>query len=168
MSARRQIIAALSEDSTGGIATLHDVAHAEQLVDAHRTEVLREAEGKAREIVARLWGDGTTRKQLDRTAGARTVEWEIGLMASGNDEPAGAPDFFQPGRTYAYDATGFTAPELITLFRVVTTTTHPDTGKLAAFGWIRGEGDKTWTPYAEPVDEWPACWTDVTGTEAAR
>ncbi|MFF4752683.1 hypothetical protein ACWD5R_11295 [Streptomyces sp. NPDC002514] len=43
MSARRQIIAALSEDSMGGIATLEDVARAEQLVDAHRAEVLREA-----------------------------------------------------------------------------------------------------------------------------
>ncbi|MGW1497523.1 hypothetical protein ACWCQW_02845 [Streptomyces mirabilis] len=42
MSARRQIIAALSEDSLGGIATMEDVAHAEQLVDAHRTEVLGE------------------------------------------------------------------------------------------------------------------------------
>lgn len=43
MSARRQIIAALSEDSLGGIATLQDVDHAVQLVDAHATEVLAEA-----------------------------------------------------------------------------------------------------------------------------
>lgn len=43
MSARRQIIAALSEDSLGGIATLADVAHAEQLADAYRAEVLAEA-----------------------------------------------------------------------------------------------------------------------------
>ncbi|MEU1448717.1 hypothetical protein [Streptomyces mirabilis] len=43
MSARRRIIAALSADSMGGIATLQDVAHAEQLVDAHRAEVLAEA-----------------------------------------------------------------------------------------------------------------------------
>jgi hypothetical protein len=43
MSARRQIVAALSEDSMGGIAALHDVNHAEQLVDAHRAEVLNEA-----------------------------------------------------------------------------------------------------------------------------
>ncbi|MFK0018256.1 hypothetical protein [Streptomyces sp. NPDC090798] len=50
MSARRQIIAALSEDSMGGIATLHDVAHAEQLVDAHRTEVLAKAIGRLRAI----------------------------------------------------------------------------------------------------------------------
>ncbi|MFI1734009.1 hypothetical protein ACH40E_33315 [Streptomyces acidicola] len=41
MSARRHIISALSEDSLGGIATLSDVAHAEQLVDAHRAEVQR-------------------------------------------------------------------------------------------------------------------------------
>ncbi|MEU8537100.1 hypothetical protein [Streptomyces parvulus] len=71
-------------------------------------------------------------------------------------------DFFQPGRTYAYDSTGFTAPELITLFRVAADTVHPDTGKRMAFGWLRvGEG-QAWTPYAEPADEWPSCWTDVT------
>ncbi|MDX3759285.1 hypothetical protein [Streptomyces sp. AK02-04a] len=50
MSARRQIIAALSEDSLGGIATLQDVAHAEQLVDAHRTEVIAKAIGRLRAI----------------------------------------------------------------------------------------------------------------------
>jgi hypothetical protein len=42
MSARRQLIAALSEDSYGGIATLEDVAHAEQLVDALVAEVRTE------------------------------------------------------------------------------------------------------------------------------
>ncbi|MFJ1667426.1 hypothetical protein ACIOK4_13760 [Streptomyces bottropensis] len=50
MSVRRQIIAALSEDSLGGIATLADVAHAEQMVDAHRTEVLAKAVGRLRAI----------------------------------------------------------------------------------------------------------------------
>lgn len=50
MSARRQIVAALSEDSHGGIATLSDVDHAEQLVDAHRTEVLAKAIGRLRAI----------------------------------------------------------------------------------------------------------------------
>jgi ribosomal protein L19E len=50
VSARRQIIAALSEDSMGGIATLHDVAHAEQLVDAHRTEVIAKAISRLRAI----------------------------------------------------------------------------------------------------------------------
>ncbi|MFJ8995552.1 hypothetical protein ACIRQH_34750 [Streptomyces sp. NPDC102279] len=43
MSARRQLIAALSEDSYGGIATLHDVERAEQLVNAYRDEVLAES-----------------------------------------------------------------------------------------------------------------------------
>ncbi|KND45303.1 hypothetical protein [Streptomyces stelliscabiei] len=43
MNARRHLIAALSEDSLGGIATLADVAHAEQLVDAYRAEILAEA-----------------------------------------------------------------------------------------------------------------------------
>ena len=42
MNAHRRIIAALSEDSLGGIATLQDVTDAEQLVDAHRAEVLAE------------------------------------------------------------------------------------------------------------------------------
>lgn len=44
--------------------------------------VLREAEAKAREIVAKLWGNGTTQTQLDSAGGARAVEWELGLMAS--------------------------------------------------------------------------------------
>ncbi|MFI1728236.1 hypothetical protein ACH40E_03145 [Streptomyces acidicola] len=40
MNARRQIIAALSEDSMGGIATLHDVTDAAKLVDAFAAELL--------------------------------------------------------------------------------------------------------------------------------
>ncbi|UJV42020.1 hypothetical protein [Streptomyces sp. AMCC400023] len=51
MSARRHLVAALSEDSLGGIATLQDVAHAEQLVDAYRAEILAEAKT---EVVAWL------------------------------------------------------------------------------------------------------------------
>jgi hypothetical protein len=73
-------------------------------------------------------------------------------------------DFFQPGRTYAYDADGFTAPELLTLFRVVADTAHPETGQRMAFGWLRAAENVAWSPYAEPADEWPACWTDVTET----
>ena len=46
MSARQQIVSRLSEDSMGGIATLHDVTDAEQLVDTHRAEVLA-ADGQA-------------------------------------------------------------------------------------------------------------------------
>ena len=77
-------------------------------------------------------------------------------------ETAAVADFFQVGHTYAYDASGFTAPELLTLFRVMATTTHPETGQRVAFGWIRTAEDVAWSPYAEPADEWPACWTEVT------
>ena len=47
MNARRQIIAALSEDSYGGIAALSDVDHAVQLVDSHAAEVLAEVTNPA-------------------------------------------------------------------------------------------------------------------------
>ncbi|WP_329291937.1 hypothetical protein [Streptomyces pseudovenezuelae] len=50
MNARRKLIAALSEDSMGGIATLSDVDHAEQLADAYRAEVLREAAQHVRNV----------------------------------------------------------------------------------------------------------------------
>jgi len=90
-----------------------------------RTAALREAEAKAREIVAKLWGDGTTQTQLDRAGAARAVEWEIGLMASGINEPA--PDFFQPGHSYTH-RDGST-------FRCVADTTHPDGGDRVAIGW---------------------------------
>jgi hypothetical protein len=50
VSARRQIIAALSEDSLGGIATMEDVAHAEQLVDAYRIETLRDEASNLRRV----------------------------------------------------------------------------------------------------------------------
>jgi hypothetical protein len=71
-------------------------------------------------------------------------------------------DFFEPDHIYAYEASGFTAPELVTLFRVVAHTAQPETGAPVAFGWIRGEGDAKWSPYAEPGDDWPSSWTDVT------
>ncbi|MFE0808162.1 hypothetical protein ACFW34_11850 [Streptomyces sp. NPDC058848] len=77
-------------------------------------------------------------------------------------------DFFQPGRIYAYDSDGFTAPELVTLFRIVADTAHPDTGKRMAFGWLRVGEEQAWSPYAEPADEWPACWTDVTEAYASE
>jgi hypothetical protein len=41
-AARRTLISALARRADG-IASLRDVTHAEQLVDAHRAEVLREA-----------------------------------------------------------------------------------------------------------------------------
>ncbi|MDG9701725.1 hypothetical protein [Streptomyces sp. DH37] len=75
--------------------------------------------------------------------------------------PGVPADFFQPGRTYAYDANGFTAPELLTRFRVEHITVHPGTGKRMAFGWIQTAASEPWSPYAEPADEWPQCWTEL-------
>ncbi|MET8404497.1 hypothetical protein [Streptomyces sp900116325] len=46
MSARRELIRRLSEDSYGGIATLQDVTDAEQLLDTYRAEVLAEVADK--------------------------------------------------------------------------------------------------------------------------
>ncbi|CAM5718894.1 hypothetical protein [Streptomyces fumanus] len=57
MNARRKIVAALSEDSYGGIATPSDVDHAEQLVDAHRAEVL--AEDRAMPLVVSRFDTAT-------------------------------------------------------------------------------------------------------------
>ena len=100
---------------------------------ADRAAVLREAEAKAREVVARLWDDGTTQTAMDRAGGARAVEWEIGLMASGINESA--PDFFQPGHSYTH-RDGST-------FRCVAVTTHPDGGERVAIGWHTDTAD--WT-----------------------
>jgi hypothetical protein len=115
------------EAALRGAAGWGDSDRVDRLLAGHRAEVLREAEGKAREVVARLWVDGTTQKQMDRAGGARAVEWEIGLMASGNDQPAAVSDFFQPGHSYTHrdDST----------FRCIAVTTHPDSGARVAVGW---------------------------------
>ncbi|MFI2761335.1 hypothetical protein ACH5A3_21075 [Streptomyces echinatus] len=91
--------------------------------------------------------------------------YQTGRMHGGTEETSAAKastDFFQAGRTYAYDASGFTAPELLTVFRVVAETTHPDTGQRMAFGWARTAEDVAWSPYIEPDDEWPGSWTEIT------
>ncbi|MEU1800808.1 hypothetical protein [Streptomyces sp. NPDC019937] len=89
----------------------------------------------------------------------------LGKVTPTGGEITQPADFFQPGRTYAYDASGFTAPELLTLFRVEHITQRPNTGKRMAFGWIRTAESEAWSPYAEPSDEWPSCWTDITDSE---
>lgn len=83
MSARRQIIAALSEDSLGGIATLSDVDRATTLVDAHRKEVLAKAVGRLRAIpvtcTGPIWyGDGwnSAITQLEEIADYQTPDDE--------------------------------------------------------------------------------------------
>ncbi|WP_435279107.1 hypothetical protein [Streptomyces sp. 1222.5] len=95
-------------------------------------------------------------------AGSDNATGGAGPMAC-ETKPSGeaSTDFFRAGRTYAYDASGFTAPECLTLFRVVAETTHPDTGQRVAFGWIRTAEDVAWSPYVEPAEEWPASWTEI-------
>jgi hypothetical protein len=129
--------------------------HLDEYLDAHRAEVLREAEGKAREIVAKLWVDGTTQKQMNRADGARAVEWEIGLMASGNDEPAAAPDFFQPGRTYTSGTWEF---------RCVAVSPSPTGGELRALGWKFAPAYDVhyWHATALDPDDWKhGGWTEA-------
>ena len=102
-----------------------------------------------------LWADGTTQKQVDRAGGARAVEWELGLMASGNDEPA-APDFYQPGQTYTY---------AYWQFRCDVVTTHPGTGRRTALGWFRANGGE-WRSFNSTEDEWAEDAWKATVTEA--
>jgi hypothetical protein len=86
MTAREDLHAALVHWLGEGVELPEKhAAEAESMLDAYRTEVLAEAETKAREVVAMLWGDGTSRRALDRTAGARAVEFEIGALAAGQD-----------------------------------------------------------------------------------
>ncbi|WP_225825668.1 hypothetical protein [Streptomyces naphthomycinicus] len=129
-----------------------DASEAYRLAHAYRDEELQKYADRLASR-ASLYGDSATVGEVIKDL--RSI-----ATRSAGDEVA--PDFFQPGRTYAYDADGFTAPELLTLFRVVADTTHPDTGKRMAFGWIRTAEDVAWSPYAEPADEWPGGWTDVT------
>ncbi|QJT04404.1 hypothetical protein G9272_32320 [Streptomyces asoensis] len=152
MSARRQIIAALSEDSHGGIATLHDVDRAETLVTAHRAEVL--AEGAA---LLRRQSDART----GRTAHNSGLIAGAVLLDRAADRPAqhGGPDFFQPGRTYS--SNGW-------LFRVVGFDTHPVSGSIHAVGWACDGRTDRWKAESLTVFDWEySAWVDVT-SEVAR
>jgi len=157
MSARRQIIAALSEDSYGGIATLQDVEHAEQMVDAHRAEVLEEGASLLRERAAKY----PSRRVF--AAGLRHGALILVKAAMGKSTATSgdATPFFQPGHTYT-DGDGYRAPELTTLFRVEHVTRHPDRGHLRAIGWSRtGEPDAKWHGDFRDEGEFDG-WTDVT------
>lgn len=162
----RPLSQAIAEAATGGRAGARARVHAmftlteetaaelDKRLDGLRVEVLDEAEAKAREVVARLWGDGTRQTQLDRAGGARAVEWEIGLMASGNSEPAPAPDFFQPDHVYRWHD--------IWTFECAAITAHPETGARTALGWWRtGSAPRSVMEYTDA--HWsPMHWQDVT------
>ena len=157
MKASRQIVAALSEDSMGGIATLADVDHAEQLVDAHRAEVIAEDEllPKA-DVVAWLTKRAREFRAHGDPAGANTAAILASKVARGAVRPNNLrmlpANSFEPDRTYAYGSWQFRCERI---------TTHPDGGVPVAIGWMRGEGTP-WGPYAYELAQWSADWADVT------
>jgi hypothetical protein len=142
VNARRHLIAALSEDSLGGIATLQDVADAEQLVDSYRTEVLAEG-GLLPKADVVAW--------LVKKAREETPVW---LLASKVERGAVRPDnlrmlppdFFEVGHTYAD-----TSVDNDWKFRVDAITTHPEDGERTALGWRHFRG--VWTEMAYGEDD---------------
>lgn len=163
MKARRHLIAALSEDSMGGIATLADVDRAEQLVDAHRAEVLDEVAEIIGETV-RLFEES---EEAAVAAGAlEGLADRFRRMAQGKRPPAlavSAPDFFRPGRTYAYTVRFRSGGSLRALFRVVAVSESPDGRQRVAQGWRREDCDDGETGGWEPADADDVTgWVDVT------
>lgn len=153
MSARRQIIAALSEDRLGSIATLADVDHAEQLADAYRAEVLTEA-------AAFVGNDDTCDCGGCDTCVPRALASGLLDMADQRKKeeaiPAGTtatPDFFQPNRTYQRG---------IDEFRCHAIVPDPHSGEIRAIG-LRSRNGFPWTGAAMDPDDWAyGDWTDVT------
>lgn len=159
MSARRQIIAALSEDSLGGIATMEDVAHAEQLVDAHRTETLAEVTTwlvkKAREFRAL----GTRKSQAQANAvAAMASKISRGAVRPDNLRMLPDPGFFEVDRTYAADRWQF---------ECLAVTSHPRTGEARAIGWHTVKSGMPSVEALDPDDWEHGGWVEVTEDGAA-
>jgi hypothetical protein len=159
MSARRQIIAALSEDSLGGIATLHDVDNATQLADAHRVETLAEVTTwlvkKAREF--RSLGTRKGQAQANAVA-AMASKISRGAVRPDNTLMLPDPGFFEVDRTYAAERWQF---------QCLAVTSHPRTGEARAIGWYTS---KTGLPSVEALnpDDWEhGGWAEVTEDGAA-
>lgn len=164
MSARRHLIAALSEDSMGGIATLADVEHAEQLVDAHRAEVLTEVMRwlgkKAREYRATGRKTDTERADLITSLAAKISRGAV--RPNNTCLPAGVkPTFFEPGRTYTENAP-FRAPEDRPNFQCVAVAIHPTTGTRRALGFEQPGTGGRWSSSSMRDEEWADGWVDIT------
>lgn len=173
MSARRQIIAALSGDSLGGIATLADVTHAEQLADAHAAEVLA-SDGQAYDgELAMLRGLVRTLRTVVREPNTfdevRRLLWEHASdetaaykEAQEKAIPAGTtatPDFFQAEHTYQRD---------IYEFRCHAIAPDPHSGEPRAIG-LRSRNGFPWTGAAMDPDDWAhGGWADVTESGDGR
>lgn len=176
MSAYEELDSILRNSDVGYLdhrygADAEPAAIADGILKGRDTDTLREAADAValdRDSTIPSGGKGAYRRGMTRAVEllrrmADAAEQGEKDTREGESTPQPA-DFFQPGHTYAYDADGFTAPELITRFRVQHITTHPTSGKRMAFGWLHTP-DTSWTPYAEPADEWPGSWTDITDTE---
>lgn len=157
MNARRYLIATLSEDSMGGIATLQDVDHAEQLVDAHRTEVLAEVTAwlvkKAREFYA----IGTRKSSYQGSAvSAMASKIQRGAVRPNNLRMLPDPGFFETDHTYVSGTKQF---------RCEAISTSPGTGERRALGWQYApvSGVHHWYAIALDPDDWThGDWTDTT------
>lgn len=162
MSARRQIIAALSEDSLGGIATMEDVAHAEQLVDAHRTEVLAEVTAwlikKAREFHV-----SSRKKEREQGDTCAVLASKIARGAVRPDNLLMLPQagFFEVGREYTSGTWKF---------RCEAISPSPGTNELRALGWKHAPvyDVHQWHAVALDPDDWEhGGWAEVTEDGAA-
>ncbi|CAL9501604.1 hypothetical protein [Streptomyces sp. enrichment culture] len=96
------------------------------------------------------WNRAETLDRLLREAQDRLAEYE----RPADEDPIAytlteqaAPDFFQPGHTYADPD-----PERDWAFRVDTVTVHPETGKRTALGWRHFRG--TWEAIAYDEDDY--------------
>lgn len=153
MSARGKLIAALSSDSLGGIATLQDVTHAEALVDAHDAEVTLANAALVEDKAC----DADWHKTSGFCAGLRRAvelltEASQGKPSHNADVAPIAPGLFQPGHTYAHGPWRF---------HCGTITSHPGTGEQSALGWLQ-ISDGSWTTCAYTAAERGEDWTDVT------
>lgn len=156
MNARRQIIAALSEDSLGGIATLQDVDHATQLVDAVVAEAFLEAAAEAESTVA-LFEDSEEGAAAAGAMEGLAIRFRR-MAREKTTAKATAPSFFQPGHVYAREHHGDTAE-----FDVRHIEPAPDGGRVA-FGFYRRQPHTSWHPYSS--DDL-ADWADVTSEVTA-
>ncbi|SEC02131.1 hypothetical protein SAMN04490357_0982 [Streptomyces misionensis] len=154
MSARRHLVATLTEGQPGKTSSLQDIAHAEQLVNAviaeRDAEIMRWLGKKAREYRA----TGSRQHALQ----ADTIELMASKISRGAVRPdntrlpaGGTPTFFEPGRTYTTDRW---------TFRCETTGPSPTTNERRALGWMHKPG-YGWYPTALDPDDWEhGGWTE--------
>lgn len=115
---------------------------------------------EAADMVARWYVD-TPQDQRLRDAIAHRLRDMAG--EAGKDSPRAestqADDFFQPGHTYT------TGPRV---FHCITTTPHPRTGEIRAFGWYaKSAGGWQSAEALDPDDFTHMSWTEVTEGGAA-